>query len=102
LLRTFPVLKWNFDGALIGRLQVSRDDEEPLPLPYQNFLLVPLLQIDEYHKEVRFQTDCDHSTWAAAEMADILNAFTHYAFLQSGRSLLFKDLQGNYAVIFVI
>lgn len=58
-------------------------------------LVIPLLDITE-ENTVRFSISHDaHPTWQRNKMADALNAFLHFSFLESGRKLVFSDLQGE-------
>lgn len=57
-------------------------------------LVVPLLEITD-ENSIRFNIPhYQHPDWLRINMADALNAFLHFSFLQSNRELVFADLQG--------
>ncbi len=75
-------------------------------MPYINFLAVPLLRIDEdQYTTSRFDlSDVDPKNFESAALltraernvTEYLAAFNHFAFIKSGRKLLFGDFQGQH------
>lgn len=89
--------KWNSEGAFIGRLSKSEDCPyicDVGPLPYAFILVVPLLDIKK-KDSVRFTDPDTYKNWQERKMASAMSTFVHYAFLESDRTLVFSDLQGE-------
>lgn len=92
---------WNVDGAFIGRIPLAEGPNQVDPLPFEFMLIVPLLDIKE-EDTIRFNIPVNtHPTWSRINMADALNAFLHFSYLQSDRKLVFADLQGKYTSLLI-
>ena len=84
---------WNVDDAFIGTIQ-SPSTVNPA-FSFSSFLVVPLLLIDGVkYVQKKFcgniggiLNDC--------EISMALNAFLHFVFLDSKKTLLFADIQGD-------
>jgi hypothetical protein len=94
-----PELKWNTEGAFIGKLaEVMPEPEHEFPFRY--FLAVPLLHIDYVNTIlIRFSETVHNGNWQSLEAEAVVSAFVHYSFIKSNRSLLFTDLQGTTDVL---
>jgi hypothetical protein len=64
-------------------------------------LAVPLLLInkEEYHEICFAESPLSH-TWPEREIADLVATFAHFVYIDSGRTLIFSDLQGNVEFFF--
>ncbi|KIK73680.1 hypothetical protein PAXRUDRAFT_177766, partial [Paxillus rubicundulus Ve08.2h10] len=93
-----PGMRWNFDGAFIGKL------EAPVPPPpsegvddrtflWPVFLATPLLPSGSMYEEVKFSGNLDvgnnHDVLGRA-----VDAFAHHVVCDSDRTILLSDLQG--------
>src|ERR1700742_4726359 len=92
----YEAIKWNFENAFVGQLSSMPAPEESKPfLPFNHFLAVPLLRIDEdnfiYTKFCGNLGVCENDT----EMSDVLSAFVHFTYVQSKGTIAFSDLQGK-------
>lgn len=96
---------WNVDGAFIGRLPFghgppvpnSRYNDRIGPLPFEYILVLLLLDVKE-ENVIRFSNFPIQTTWEASRMEDAINAFRHYAFIESDRTLVYTDLQGDFLI----
>lgn len=99
--RTHTDLDWNSAGAFIGRLPPPIEDKRlnkwaSYPLPFQSFLAVPLLEINESDcVQTRFNGMISDYTWAQKDASDVVAAFEHYVYIKSKKTLVFSDLQGK-------
>lgn len=103
------VLKWNAEGAFIGRFaRMYGPPGEPTPgtspqkklngpFPFAYFLAVPFLTLDDRDNlQVRFNQRRKFTQWPHTQLAAAINAFEHFAFIKRNRKLIFTDLQGEF------
>jgi hypothetical protein len=84
---------------LCDSAKLNENDKGNRSLIWRSFLVAPLLSKGD-GEEVKFSGNTDFKPNGDA-LGDVMDAFTHHAFLDSGETFLPADLQGKYFQVFV-
>ncbi|KAF9231626.1 kinase-like domain-containing protein [Melanogaster broomeanus] len=93
-----PRIRWNFDGAFIGKLvnplpPVSSTDVDNRTFLWTLFLATPLLLNGSGYKEVKFSGNLDVGNNHDV-LGRVVDAFAHHVVCDSDKTVLLSDLQG--------
>lgn len=91
-------MRWNVNNAFVGKLDVpilpSVTDEDNRSLLFTTFLATPLLPSGPSFKEQKFSgnTEVGRNSGTIGQAVD---AFAHHVVVDSQKTCVFADLQGN-------